>query len=73
MLWSAPAFGEALFGDSLRDVLDPKLRATLTATGCARNEWGLFDSRLQDVRDPLAEFPVSSTKAIQQTGISGNE
>jgi hypothetical protein len=53
VLWSAPAFGEALFGDSLGDVLDPKLRATLTATGCARNEWRLFDSRLQDVRDPL--------------------
>jgi hypothetical protein len=51
VLGSAPAFGAALFGDSLRDVLDPKLRATLTATGCARNEWGLFDSRLQDVRD----------------------
>jgi hypothetical protein len=49
---------------------------------CARNEWDLFDSRLRGqvnepgvnrVHDPLVSHRVSSTEAIQQTGISGNE
>jgi hypothetical protein len=34
-------FAFDLFGDSLRDVLDPKLRAALTATGMRTERMGL--------------------------------
>lgn len=41
-------FAFNLSGDSPRDVLDPKLRAALTATGMRTERVGLFDSCLQE-------------------------